>query len=420
MAEQIATAVQAATQEMQKTLIDHLTNTLEQTSHRLEDRIARSRERQEGFMNILKGEQERFQEEIRSTMTSLKGTNSGQGHTGKSSSEYRMGKGGTGVGSGDGFGSGRPDISGVGSGRVGEFGSSRGFGDAGGNYHHGSSGGNWRFRKLDLPTFEGDNPDGWILRAERYFKFYRLTDDEQMEAAVVSLDGDALLWYQWEQGRRPIRCWEELKGMLLHQFRPTAAGTLYEQWLNHQQTTGVVEYRRKFIELMAPLAGVPEEIAKGQYITGLKEDVKAEVRLLGPRSLDHAMELSVKVEEKLRTRPHFNVNSKHLGSSGSSYSSNSNSLSFKSEAGSFSPSVKSSSTYSFNSTSPTATNVRNQGSYPIAKPLGEVKKLSEKELRSKREKGECFRCDEKWSVGHRCKKKRAESDFDARGRGGMR
>lgn len=42
---------------------------------------------------------------------------------------------------------------------------------------------------------------------------------------------------------------------------------------------------------MAPLTGVTEEIAKGKYITGLKEDVKAEVRLLGPRSLDNVMKL---------------------------------------------------------------------------------------------------------------------------------
>lgn len=74
-----------------------------------------------------------------------------------------------------------------------EFGLGRGFGENGGNSYNGSSGGNWRFRKLDLPVFEGENPDGLILRAERYFKFYRLNDEEQLEAAVVSLDGDALL-----------------------------------------------------------------------------------------------------------------------------------------------------------------------------------------------------------------------------------
>lgn len=63
----------------------------------------------------------------------------------------------------------------------------------GGGYR---GGGRWKAKKLDLPIFSGLNPDGWILRAERFFGFYGLTEEERVEAAVVSLDGDALLWYQ--------------------------------------------------------------------------------------------------------------------------------------------------------------------------------------------------------------------------------
>lgn len=40
------------------------------------------------------------------------------------------------------------------------------------------AGANWRYRKLDMPLFDGANPDGWILRAERYFDFYRLNEVE--------------------------------------------------------------------------------------------------------------------------------------------------------------------------------------------------------------------------------------------------
>lgn len=47
--------------------------------------------------------------------------------------------------------------------------------------------GNWRFKKLDLPIFNEENPYGWITRAERYFKFYRLTEDEKVKAAVLRL-----------------------------------------------------------------------------------------------------------------------------------------------------------------------------------------------------------------------------------------
>lgn len=130
MAEQILVSVQAATQEMQKSLITQLTNSLEQTSQRLEDRIARSREKQDVFMNLLKGEQEKFQEEIRSTLTSNKPTETLQGEIVKPSLEFRSGQGrlgsfvdeegGSGVGSGRfgdvGFGSGRRDANGSGRG----------------------------------------------------------------------------------------------------------------------------------------------------------------------------------------------------------------------------------------------------------------------------------------------------------------
>lgn len=65
--------------------------------------------------------------------------------------------------------------------------------DLGGGANSGN-GGNWHYRKLDLPQFDGTKPDDWILRAERYFAFYRLNDEEKLEDAVVGFDGDVLLW----------------------------------------------------------------------------------------------------------------------------------------------------------------------------------------------------------------------------------
>lgn len=39
------------------------------------------------------------------------------------------------------------------------------------------------------------------------------------------------------------------------------------------------------------------------------------------------------------------------------------------------------------------------------KSLGEVRRLTDQELQQKREKGIYFRCDDKWSIGHRCRKR---------------
>ena len=48
-------------------------------------------------------------------------------------------------------------------------------------------------RRLEMPIFTGENPDGWLFQAERYFNMNRLSENEKMAVAGVSFEGDALL-----------------------------------------------------------------------------------------------------------------------------------------------------------------------------------------------------------------------------------
>ena len=52
--------------------------------------------------------------------------------------------------------------------------------------------GQWKSKKVGIPMFIEENPDWWILKADRYFTFYNLSEEEYMVAAVISMDGDAL------------------------------------------------------------------------------------------------------------------------------------------------------------------------------------------------------------------------------------
>lgn len=45
------------------------------------------------------------------------------------------------------------------------------------------------FRKLEIPLFSGDDPLGWIFRAERYFKVNKVTEGEKRDAAVLCFEG---------------------------------------------------------------------------------------------------------------------------------------------------------------------------------------------------------------------------------------
>lgn len=46
---------------------------------------------------------------------------------------------------------------------------------------------------------------------------------------------------------------------------------------------------------------ISKEVAKSQFIVGLKESIKNELKLIQPQNLDHAMELALKIEQKQTT-----------------------------------------------------------------------------------------------------------------------
>lgn len=309
--EEVAAALKGAVSAMEQNLANRFITTVEETFRRqekqleevtcrLEGRISRTREANESMIGMIKNDQMKFQLEVRSALNDLRSVNKVIGKQQEVSPQHsgiipfgRNGNPNFGEGSGASNGHLFREESPIGKGSGG------GPGGGYGNGVYGGGGTNWRHKKLDLPLFDGTNPDGWILRAERYFSFYRLNEEEKIEATVVALEGQALLWFQWEHRRRPIKRWDQAKALLRRQFRSHTAGTLQEQWLANIQEGTVIEYRLKFIELLAPLENVPEEIALGQFVIGLREDIRAEVRLLGPISVDHAMELAIMVEDKL-------------------------------------------------------------------------------------------------------------------------
>ena len=55
-----------------------------------------------------------------------------------------------------------------------------------------------------------------------------LSDDEKLEVPILSMEGEVVAWFQWEDGQRPFRRWAELKEMLLERFWPSQEGTMYE------------------------------------------------------------------------------------------------------------------------------------------------------------------------------------------------
>ena len=57
---------------------------------------------------------------------------------------------------------------------------------------------NVRPQRIELSTFDGDNPEGWVLKAERYFGLHRMTNAEKLKTTNISFEGEALVWFKYE------------------------------------------------------------------------------------------------------------------------------------------------------------------------------------------------------------------------------
>lgn len=147
-------------------------------------------------------------------------------------------------------------------------------------------------------------------------------------------------------------------------------------------------------------------------LEGSKPRIKKELRVHGPRRLEEAMELAVRLEVK--NLPYFG------GRVGSNLAGNKTTQVIQHKT-SIRPSfltrnsqntlTNPSSTTNFINRQPTKIPPpqNHNSQYPLnltGSPLGSnnLRRLSEKELQEKRQRGLCFRCDDKWNVGHHCKK----------------
>ncbi|GKC75003.1 ankyrin repeat-containing protein [Tanacetum coccineum] len=204
-------------------------------------------------------------------------------------------------------------------------------------------GNDFRLRKLKMPLFDGTDVFGWVYRAERFF-----------DVQKVNASGERL------------------------RAAPSHEGSLYEQFLNINQEGSAREYVALFEKMAAQLVGIQEEILEGAFIKGLKPELRTAVRTQHPKGVTEAIQLTLLIDE---TR------------SGGEWGKSSNSR-LGSHTGGEVP-------------RPTASHAGDPNSKLVAGAAGEppFKRMSEAEFADKKAKGLCFRCDRKFTPGHKCPEK---------------
>ena len=115
----------------------------------------------------------------------------------------------------------------------------------------------------------------------------------------MSFEGEAEMWLDWEEQNGTVRSWYNLKKLILGRFRPWDEGDVCEYWLAIEKTGTTTDYRQEFVTRLTHLGRKEESLMLGAFMRGLIEEIKTELKMLGPINLGQAMSWAEKIEAKV-------------------------------------------------------------------------------------------------------------------------
>nr|GMD05953.1 Transposon Ty3-G Gag-Pol polyprotein [Ipomoea batatas] len=199
--------------------------------------------------------------------------------------------------------------------------------------------------RLDIPKYGGADPQQWIFNIQEYFDFHQIAEPQRLQIAVEQRFGTT-----------------HFEDPLAELAKLTQIGT-------------VAEFQAAFEKLLNRATGVTETQLVSYVIGGLKSHLRRELLLSRPRTILAAFELAKAHEAR---HNELMLECRHVRPSANSQ---------------------------LNALPPGKTNAREFLPAPMAQPTPAlpIRKYTAAEIREKRDKGLCFRCDQKYFPGHRCK-----------------
>lgn len=222
-----------------------------------------------------------------------------------------------------------------------------------------------RFTKMEFPKFYGEDLEGWVYKSEKFFEINGIEESQKIKLASIHLEEKALHWFRWFEKSHSLRTWKDFTWAITSRFGDNLYEDATGQLSKLRQISSVKNYQEKFEELANKITGLPESFFVSCFISGLREEIKAGVQMFQPRNISQAMGLARLQEETVES-----INKKAK-------------VPPKNSAPFYSP---------------------NPNSKPL-EPSLPIRKLTQKDVDEKRQKGLCFGCDEKYFRGHVCKKK---------------
>lgn len=247
------------------------------------------------------------------------------------------------------------------------------------------------------------------MRVDQYFELNDFSDEEKLQAVKMCFDDEDLVWYRWERDRNPFTGWEQMKSRVLENFSPTHDSSPGERLLMLRHEESAVKYCKDFIALASNAPELPENVLEMAFMNGLKPKTRAGVRMFEPRNLKKMVNAARMVEDWAKQNDSVSEKFSGEGERSSRYSGDRRMtrVSSESQIGAISSKHKihpsnAAHTTTFNPWGSKSLNPQNKTTPNRSSPF---RKLSEAEVREKKAKGLCFKCDGRYQPGHQCRYK---------------
>ncbi|MCH83576.1 RNA-directed DNA polymerase (Reverse transcriptase) [Trifolium medium] len=260
-------------------------------------------------------------------------------------------------------------------------------------------------KKVELSYFNGEDPAGWISRAEIYFRVQETSPEVKVRLAQLCMEGSTIHFFNSLIGDDEEITSEKLKEALLGRYGGHGEGDVYEQLTELKQNGSVDDYITEFEYLTAQIPKLPEKQFLGYFLHGLKVEIRGKVRSLaamGEMNRTKLLQVTRAVEKEIKgSGSNFYRGSKHGNGSFRSNSHRSG------KSGTDWVMVKGRETESGGGAKNNSSGPRNERPAQSERRRSGARDrgfthLSYQELMDRKQKGLCFKCGGPFHPMHQC------------------
>lgn len=150
---------------------------------------------------------------------------------------------------------------------------------------------------------DGVAPRVWLDRCLAYFELYHVPQHNWVATSALYVEGHAALWLRAFRQTHPVITWDLFRRAVEEEFGPEKFESSMHDLLQLRQTGTVAEYRQQFevhmYNMIALDATLSSKFFVTQFLLGLKDELRAAVRIQAPTSITRATVFARIQEEEL-------------------------------------------------------------------------------------------------------------------------